>query len=61
MSRSEVRERVAVVVIGDIGRSPRMQYHALSLADDGQYDVDLIGYDGILSLCFDQFLVCADR
>lgn len=24
--------RAAVVVLGDIGRSPRMQYHALSLA-----------------------------
>ena len=23
---------VAVVVLGDVGRSPRMQYHALSLA-----------------------------
>eukprot|EP00897_Mesotaenium_endlicherianum_P010120 jgi/Mesen1/9136/ME000058S08636 len=27
------RERAAVVVLGDIGRSPRMQYHALSLAN----------------------------
>lgn len=27
------RGRVAVVVLGDIGRSPRMQYHALSLAE----------------------------
>lgn len=26
------RNRAAVVVLGDIGRSPRMQYHALSLA-----------------------------
>lgn len=26
------RNRVALVVLGDIGRSPRMQYHALSLA-----------------------------
>lgn len=26
------RNRVCVVVLGDIGRSPRMQYHALSLA-----------------------------
>lgn len=26
------RGRAAVVVLGDIGRSPRMQYHALSLA-----------------------------
>ena len=27
------RGRAAVVVLGDIGRSPRMQYHALSLAE----------------------------
>jgi beta-1,4-mannosyltransferase len=26
------RGRAAVVVMGDLGRSPRMQYHALSLA-----------------------------
>ncbi|KAK6356775.1 mannosyltransferase [Orbilia javanica] len=36
--------RVAVLVLGDIGRSPRMQYHALSLASNG-WGVDLIGYD----------------
>jgi beta-1,4-mannosyltransferase len=37
--------RVAVVVLGDLGRSPRMQYHALALAEDGA-DVDLVGYTG---------------
>jgi hypothetical protein len=26
---------VGVVVLGDLGRSPRMQYHALSLANSG--------------------------
>ncbi|KAF3941032.1 hypothetical protein ABW19_dt0202168 [Dactylella cylindrospora] len=36
--------RVAVLVLGDIGRSPRMQYHAISLASNG-WGVDLIGYD----------------
>ncbi|EPS39883.1 hypothetical protein H072_6311 [Dactylellina haptotyla CBS 200.50] len=36
--------RVAVLVLGDIGRSPRMQYHAMSLASHG-WGVDLIGYD----------------
>jgi len=36
---------VQVVVLGDIGRSPRMQYHALSIARHGG-QVDLIGvYD----------------
>ncbi|KAF2857951.1 glycosyltransferase family 33 protein [Piedraia hortae CBS 480.64] len=34
---------VQVVVLGDIGRSPRMQYHALSIARHGGR-VDLIGY-----------------
>src|SRR5262245_37406660 len=37
--------RAAVVVVGDIGRSPRMQYHARALAAAGA-DVDLIGYEG---------------
>ena len=30
---TERRKRAAVVVLGDIGRSPRMQYHSLSLAN----------------------------
>jgi beta-1,4-mannosyltransferase len=37
--------RVAVVVLGDIGRSPRMQYHALALAERG-VAVDLVGGAG---------------
>ena len=37
--------RTAVIVIGDLGRSPRMQYHAASLAAAGS-DVDLIGLEG---------------
>ena len=37
--------RTAVIVIGDLGRSPRMQYHAASLAAAGG-EVDLIGLDG---------------
>ncbi|KAI8093757.1 beta-1,4-mannosyltransferase [Halteromyces radiatus] len=43
--RSVMRPRpvVQVVVVGDIGRSPRMRYHAVSLADSG-CTVDLIGY-----------------
>ncbi|KAI0435258.1 family 33 glycosyltransferase [Xylaria sp. FL1042] len=35
---------VQVLVLGDIGRSPRMQYHALSIARHGG-TVHLIGYD----------------
>ena len=34
---------IQVVVLGDIGRSPRMQYHALSIASHGGM-VDLFGY-----------------
>ncbi|HEX4914493.1 MAG TPA: glycosyltransferase [Vicinamibacterales bacterium] len=37
--------RTAVIVLGDLGRSPRMQYHAVSLAAAGG-DVDLIGLEG---------------
>jgi beta-1,4-mannosyltransferase len=37
--------RAAVVVVGDLGRSPRMQYHARALVAAG-VDVDLIGYEG---------------
>lgn len=35
--------RVQILVLGDIGRSPRMQYHALSIAKHGA-QVHLIGY-----------------
>ena len=41
--------RVVVLVLGDLGRSPRMQYHALALADSIA-DVDLIGYGGSVPL-----------
>uniref|UniRef100_A0A8C1A538 Chitobiosyldiphosphodolichol beta-mannosyltransferase n=1 Tax=Cyprinus carpio carpio TaxID=630221 RepID=A0A8C1A538_CYPCA len=36
---------VCVLVLGDIGRSPRIQYHALSLSRHG-YNVTLIGFLG---------------
>lgn len=35
--------RVCVAVLGDLGRSPRMQYHALALARHGR-QVALLGY-----------------
>jgi len=35
---------VTVVVLGDLGRSPRMLYHARALADSGA-DVQLVGYE----------------
>lgn len=36
---------VQILVLGDIGRSPRMQYHALSIARNGG-QVVIIGYAG---------------
>lgn len=41
-------EHVQILVLGDIGRSPRMQYHALSIAKHGR-KVDLVGYKGKMS------------
>jgi len=38
-------KRVHVVVLGDVGRSPRMQFHALSLANTG-FQVHMFGYLG---------------
>jgi len=38
---------VAVVVLGDLGRSPRMMYHAQSFAKAG-WEVYLVGYAGQL-------------
>lgn len=43
MAEERAKSTVKVVVLGDIGRSPRMQYHALSLATNG-FRVNLIGY-----------------
>eukprot|EP00039_Didymoeca_costata_P006236 m.88560 g.88560 ORF g.88560 m.88560 type:complete len:452 (+) comp13173_c0_seq2:210-1565(+) len=42
--RKAGKPTVAVVVLGDLGRSPRMQYHTLSLAKNN--DVDVIAYAG---------------
>nr|XP_022317878.1 chitobiosyldiphosphodolichol beta-mannosyltransferase-like isoform X2 [Crassostrea virginica] len=39
------KKSVCIVVLGDTGRSPRMQYHATSFATEG-FDVDLVGYGG---------------
>lgn len=36
---------VAILVLGDIGRSPRMMYHAQSFAENG-FVTDLVGYAG---------------
>jgi beta-1,4-mannosyltransferase len=39
------QKHVIVIVMGDLGRSPRMNYHALSLLEHG-HRVTLIGYEG---------------
>ena len=44
-SANEPKISVQVLVLGDIGRSPRMQYHAMSIAKHGGR-VDIIGYQG---------------
>ena len=47
---NRTEKRVCIVVLGDIGRSPRMQYHALSFASQ-EWQVDFIGYGGKSSYC----------
>jgi hypothetical protein len=41
-----VLRSVAILVLGDIGRSPRMMYHAESFAKN-EYETFLIGYRGV--------------
>ncbi|KAL2631705.1 hypothetical protein R1flu_016391 [Riccia fluitans] len=41
-----MRGRAAVVVLGDIGRCPRMQYHALSLSKQAGLEVDVVAFSG---------------
>ena len=42
----------AIIVLGDVGRSPRMQYHADAItkqpltADEKHWTVELVGYEG---------------
>ena len=43
---ADVKSLVQVVVLGDVGHSPRMQYHALSLAESERVRVEVIGYKG---------------
>jgi beta-1,4-mannosyltransferase len=41
-----------VIVLGDTGRSPRMQFHAASLAQSGVVDgVTIVGYEGERCVC----------
>ncbi len=41
------KKTAAIIVFGDIGRSPRMQNHALEFTKNTDYYVYLIGYLGI--------------
>ena len=41
------RRSVAVLVLGDIGRSPRMMYHSQSFARQ-DFETFVVGYSGIL-------------
>ena len=50
LSHSKAK-RVAVLVLGDVGRSPRMQNHAVSLARAG-WQVDLIGNRGRFTVLY---------
>lgn len=43
IGKQNTSNRIQVLVLGDIGRSPRMQYHAISIAKHG-CPVDIIGY-----------------
>ncbi len=45
----EPKISVQVLVLGDIGRSPRMQYHAQSIAKHGGR-VEVVGYQGMLNI-----------
>ncbi len=40
------KKTAAIIVFGDIGRSPRMQNHALEFSKNTDYHVYLIGYLG---------------
>ena len=40
------KEYCAVLVYGDIGRSPRMQYHTAEISKNTDFMIYFIGYDG---------------
>ncbi len=42
----EEKECCAIIVYGDIGRSPRMQNHAAEISKNTNLMIYLIGYDG---------------
>jgi hypothetical protein len=47
METHQLQKHVVVAVLGDVGRSPRMQYHANSFAGfENVGRVTLLGYEG---------------
>jgi beta-1,4-mannosyltransferase len=48
-NEKKFKTSVQIVVLGDIGRSPRMEYHALSIAKNGGR-VDIIGVLGMFNM-----------
>lgn len=51
-------DHIQILVLGDIGRSPRMQYHAISVAKHGR-KVDIVAYKGeFCGLLFHLLLGC---
>ncbi len=42
--KKQGRRNAAVVVLGDIGRSPRMQNHAIEIVNKTDYNVYFVGY-----------------
>jgi hypothetical protein len=59
-SKHEPKVSVQVLVLGDIGRSPRMQYHAMSIAKHGGR-VDVLGYAGNVRFSYGDILLTAFR
>jgi len=49
------KKYAAVLVFGDIGRSPRMQNHAYEIATMTDYHVYLVGFQGFKYLEFSIF------
>lgn len=47
-AKNPEEDHVQILVLGDIGRSPRMQYHAISVAKHGR-KVDIVAYKGMPS------------
>lgn len=56
-SRSNTSPSVAIVVLGDIGRSPRMLFHAMSLVESG-LKVVIVAYRGEFNKIWTVILVC---